>query len=136
MSFALRQFISGKSYSIYGLEKDGRCPVSEFFSEMELNDEDALASMFALLKRMAEHGPGHNIEKFRSVRNGIYEFKAKQLRACWFYDEGRMVICANGFAKGAKKAQNRAINEAIKDKDAYFAAKKQENIPIKSADKP
>lgn len=125
MTYGLKELILGSAYTIYALEKNGNCSVEEFLSEVEKNDQDALDSMLALLERMAAHGPGHNKQKFRDVGNDIYEFKAKHLRICWFYDAGRMVICTHGFTKGTKKEQNRAIKEAIKDKVAYFAEKKQ-----------
>jgi phage-related protein len=130
MALGLIELIRGGVYTIYALEKDSHCPVVEFLSKLEVTDMDALDSMHALLNRMADHGPGHNKQKFRSVGNGIYEFKAKQVRLCWFYDAGCMVICTHGFSKGTKRMQNRMIREAFDQKEAYFEAKKTLRIPI------
>ncbi len=130
MRYGLKELIPGSAYTIYGLEKDGHCAVEEFLSSVEKNDLDALDSLLALLERMANHGPGHNKQKFRDVGNDIYEFKAKHLRICWFYDAGRMVICTHGFGKGAKKVQSREIKDAGKERKAYFEAKKITKIPI------
>ena len=130
MPYELKELKSGSAFTVYGLVRDGHCSTEEFLSEVEKNDQDALDSLLAVMERTANHGPPHNQQKCRAVGNGIYEFKPKYLRVCWFYDAGRMVICTHGFTKGTEKMQNDAIKKAVKEKNAYFEAKKTMKIRI------
>lgn len=133
MPIQLLELCAGSSFTICALEIDGACATQQFLEQAEKQNEDEADSMLALLDWSAKSGPPRNKEKCREVGDGIYEFKAKSLRICWFYDEGRIIICSHGFYKPTKKVQNREIKQAGKLKVAYFAAKKTGPIPRKKA---
>ncbi len=72
----------------------------------------------------AESGPPRDEEKSKLLRDGIFEFRTKGgLRLLWFYDEGCVVICVNGYIKQGQKTPNQQIDEAIQWKNRYFEAK-------------
>ena len=124
MLIQLLELCTGNRFTIYGLDINGACATQQFLEQAEQQNEDEADSMLALLDWTAKSGPPRNQEKCRPVDNGIYEFKAKRLRICWFYDEGHIIICSHGFYKPTPKVQNREIKQAGKLKAAYFAAKK------------
>ncbi len=127
MKLTLRQILNGPAFCIYGLVFDGSCETEDFLAQAEQDDADEVASMVALLDRTAKHGPPRNKEKSREVGDGIFEFKSKSLRICYFYDSGKMIICTHGFGKPAKKVQDREIKRAGTLKQTYF------NLKVKSA---
>jgi phage-related protein len=131
MPIELLELLPGDRFTIYAIDLSGACAVREFLEQAERQNLDEADSMHALLNWTAQSGPPRNKEKCREVGDGIYEFKAKSLRICWFYDSGRMIICSHGFYKGTPKVQNREFSQARKTRDAYLAAKKAGPIPTK-----
>lgn len=55
--------------------------------------------------------------------NGLYEIRVKQgsdiYRIFCFFDDGKLIILANGFQKKSQKTPNQEIEKAIKLKEAY-----------------
>jgi hypothetical protein len=73
----------------------------------------------------AEAGPPRDDEKSKPLREGIFEFRTKGgLKLLWFYDEGGVLICANGYFKQGQKTPNAKIDEAVQWKVKYFTAKR------------
>ncbi len=82
-----------------------------------------------ILDHTADHGPPRDEEKSKPLREGIFEFRTKGgLRLLWFYDEGHVVICVNGYIKQRQKISNAEMDEAIQWKNNYFAAKRSETL--------
>jgi hypothetical protein len=78
-----------------------------------------------ILDYFAELGPPKDEEKSKFLRDEIFEFRTKGgLRLLWFYDEGRVVICVNGYIKQGQKIPNAEIDAAIQWKNKYFTAKR------------
>jgi len=77
-----------------------------------------------ILDYVVEAGAPKDAEKSKPLREGIFEFQTKGgLRLLWFYDEGRVVICVNGYIKQGQKIPSKQIEEAIQWKNRYFEAK-------------
>jgi len=96
----------------------------DFFTQLQATDENEFDKMLALLSWSAGDGPPKNREKCNPVGDGVFEFKTKRVRICWFYDAGQLIICTHGFLKGKPKAQDREIASAKKIKREYFEQKK------------
>jgi hypothetical protein len=78
-----------------------------------------------ILDYFADAGPPKDSEKSKFLRDEIFEFRTKGgLRLLWFYDEGRVVICVNGYIKQGQKTPNAEIDAAIQWKNDYFTAKR------------
>ena len=60
--------------------------------------------------------------------DGLFEIRIKQgsdiLRIFCFFDEGKLIILMNGFAKKTQKTPKQEIERALKIKEEYYAEKK------------
>ena len=63
--------------------------------------------------------------------NGLYEARIKLASNIWrvfcFFDEGRLVILLNGFAKKSQKTPKKEIDKAIRLMNMYYEEKSKEN---------
>jgi phage-related protein len=59
--------------------------------------------------------------------NGLYEIRVKQgsdiFRIFSFFDEGKLIVLANGFQKKTQKTPRQEIEKAEKIKAEYFSEK-------------
>jgi phage-related protein len=102
-------------YDIYGISEN-RCLVREFINGLEGSSREKL---WAILKRIAEHGHPRNIEKFRALGDGIFEIKSYQVRIHCFFEKGRMIILTHGFIKKSPKTPLSEIERAKRLRDVY-----------------
>ena len=110
----------GASFHIYALDN----PNDSLKDFLENLNESDLTSLLALIKRAGDVGPPKNIQKFRLLRNGIYELKSKQVRIPCFFDKGRIILCTHGFIKKGNKTPKREIDKAEKLMKEYMEGKK------------
>lgn len=101
----------GPKFSIYAIARGEKCLVREFIEELP---ESVQKKVFALLKRTAEHGPPVNEEKFKILRDRIFEFKAHQVRILCTFDKGQIIILTHGFIKQRGKTPKTEIERAIR----------------------
>jgi hypothetical protein len=88
-----------------------------------------------------KRGPPRNSEASKPLRDKIFEFrepvtKGGTLRVLWFYDEGKIVVCANGELKKTRKTSDSLIEAAIADRDRYLTDKRLGRLSIKDLPKP
>lgn len=95
-------------YDIYGISEN-RCLVREFINGLEGSSREKL---WAILKRIAEHGPPRNIEKFRVLGDSIFEIKSYHVRILCFFEKGQMIILTHGFIKKSPKTPPSEIERA------------------------
>jgi len=101
-----------------------RLPYFEFQQEAMHRAPKEWPKMVRILDYVIEAGPPKDAENSKQLREGIFEFRTKGgLRLLWFYDEGRVVICVNGYIKQGQKTPRQQIDEAIQWKSRYFEAK-------------
>jgi phage-related protein len=68
-------------------------------------------------------------EYFKHIEttDGLYEIRVKQgtdiFRIFSFFDEGKLIVLANGFQKKSQKTPRQEIEKAEKIKAEYFAEK-------------
>ena len=99
-------------------------PYFEFQQEALRRAPNEWPKLVRILDYVVEAGPPKDAEKSKPLREGIFEFRTKGgLRLLWFYDEGRVVICVNGYIKQGQKTPSQQIDEAIQWKNRYFEAK-------------
>ena len=100
-------------------------PFLEFQQEAASRASREWPKLVRIMDHTAEAGPPRDEEKSKLLREGIFEFRTKGgLRLLWFYDEGRVVICVNGYIKQGQKIPNAEIDAAIQWKNNYFTAKR------------
>jgi len=60
--------------------------------------------------------------------DGLYEIRVQQgndiFRIFCFFDEGQLVVLANGFQKKTQKTPKKEIEKAVKIKEEYESSKK------------
>ena len=99
-------------------------PYFEFQQQAMRRAAKEWPKLVRILDYVVETGPPKDAEKSKQLRDGIFEFRTKGgLRLLWFYDEGRVVICVNGYIKQGQKIPSKQIEEAIRWKNRYFEAK-------------
>jgi putative component of toxin-antitoxin plasmid stabilization module len=99
-------------------------PYFEFQKEAMRRAPKEWPKLARILDYVVQSGAPKSAEKSKPLREGIFEFRTKGgLRLLWFYDEGRVVICVNGYIKQGQKTPAQQINEAIEWKNRYFEAK-------------
>lgn len=102
------------------------CPTLEFFQEQAKNWSSEMVKLGAILTDIAENGPPHDDSKFKKLpgTDGLYECKSPQgLRLLCFWDDGGLIISANGYVKGKQKAPKSELKRAQRMMRDYFIAK-------------
>lgn len=126
MNLVLTEFIRGRSFRLFLVSSDTQSPAHDFLLHLEQSHAEEHQKLLARLEHVADHGPLKNNEHSRQLKGGgpvVLEFKTHKARLFWFYDEDRVIICANGILKGTPKAQQAAVKAARKWKSDYLAAK-------------
>ncbi len=103
------KLITGKSLDIYAITNDGRCPVQEFIDGLESADQK---KVIALLQRAANYGLSNNTEKFKKLKDNIWEFKSFQVRILCTLEGRKVIILTHGFIKKRDKAPSSEIVRA------------------------
>jgi hypothetical protein len=103
------------------------CPALEFFQEQAAARPSEMTKLSALLTDTAKNGPPRDETKFKKLpgTDGLYEFKSPQgLRLLCFWDDGGLIICANGYVKGSQKAPKAVLNRGQRLMRDYHDAKR------------
>ena len=117
MHDSLKLLLDGDKFKIYGLIVNGACEADEFLQG--LSDKEK-GKLIPLLQYTAQSGTMKNEQKFKSVGDGIFEFKGFQSRLFCFFDEGRVIILSHGCIKKRDKLDPADIKKARSRKDDYF----------------
>ena len=117
-------WLRGTRFDIVLLSETDEREFESFFEGLTEADQKQVD---AILERMADHGPILNVEKSRELEDGIYEFKTKNVRIFWFYDEGRIVLISHGKMKNAltKNSSYRPEVDRAKRLRARWRAQKE-----------
>lgn len=120
-------------YRLYFIETGRENDVDRFLEDLAEADEDEFARALEYLDRIAQHGPPKNEEKSRFLDRAlrIFELKSGRVRIPAFWEEGRLVICANAFFKDAAKTKKKELRRAQALKKQYDTEKKLNQIEFK-----
>jgi hypothetical protein len=100
-------------------------PYLDFLQAAQHSAPREWPKLVRIIDHTADAGPPRDEEKSKPLREGIFEFRTKGgLRLLWFYDEGRVVICVNGYIKQGQKIPAEELDAAIQWKNKYFTAKR------------
>jgi ABC-type Fe3+-hydroxamate transport system substrate-binding protein len=119
----------GSARRVVTLGLDGRDLAYEFLTTLRKSNPRGAESLITRIQTVAEHDRFENEFTFRSVRDGIFEFKRPGLRLYAFYDEvegldPQLIIATNGGTKNNKKEQQADIARTQSLRNRYLAAKK------------
>ena len=118
----LRLLREGRSFTLYDLNMGGGA--AEFIRRLGKDDPAEHARMMRRLEQLADRGPSRRRSEFNDLGGELYEAKSKGGgRIVFFYDAGRIVICACGFTKQSKKTPKAVLKTARIRKRAYEECK-------------
>jgi phage-related protein len=113
----LKLLLNGDKFKICGLMINGTCEAEEYLKGLPDKEKQKL---FPLLKYTADSGPVKNEQKFKSIGDGIFEFKGFQSRLFCFFDEGRIIILTHGCIKKRDRLDPADIKKARSRREDYF----------------
>lgn len=98
---------------------------TSFYAQQSLKVRDKILWTFRLIETQARIP----VELFKHLEgtHGLYEIRVQlasdQFRIFCFFDEGKLVVLANGFHKKSQKTPGLEIKKALKIKAAYEHSK-------------
>jgi putative component of toxin-antitoxin plasmid stabilization module len=124
----------GSARRVVTLGLDGKDLAREFLLELSKRNPRGFEFIRSRIRAVAEHDRFENQITFRSVGDGVFEFKRPGLRLYAFYDnlpglEPQLIIAANGGQKN--KAQQRDIKQAKLLRSRYLAERNKPDVKIR-----
>ncbi len=105
----------------------GKDEADRFIQKLIQTDPAKWAGIATRIKTISNYDRYENQSTYRSVGDGIFEFKRNGIRLYSFYDEIdgelQMILCTNGGGKGNKKEQQADIQKAKQVRKRYFELK-------------
>lgn len=84
----------------WAIAANGTLPAAVFFAALSVADQNKVLALFA---RLAETGRISNVEKFKALGNGLWEFKSFQTRFIGDFRRGHRFVVAVGVTKKTDK---------------------------------
>ena len=98
----------------------------DFLEELSIQEERKVLTALDLLTK-DEPIPTHYV---KYIREGIYEFRCNygntEFRIFFIYDGNNIVVLFNAFKKKTQRTPEREIQQAIRLKDEYYEAKRNQ----------
>ncbi len=99
---------------------------TEFYEKQRQKVKDKILWTFRLIENIKKVPPDYL--KYIEGTDGLYEIRVQSgsdiFRIFCFFDEGKLVVLANGFHKKTQKTPRQEINKALKIKQDYEEEKK------------
>ena len=111
-SATIEYLIRGRVFDLCEIVVNGRHYVRDFITE-ELSKEEQ-RKIVALFERTAEQGIPHNDQKFKCLRDGIFEFKSFQTRIFCAFHVNRIILLTHGCKKKKDKTDQQEIERALR----------------------
>ena len=112
---------SGPLYNLFAVVINDTCLVQNYIDSLEVKQQKQL---FALFKRILEHGPPKDERKFKHIGDKIYELKTRSGVRVLCFSGGaflpKSLILTHGFDKPGKKQLRREKEKAINLRKDYF----------------
>jgi len=98
---------------------------TDFYLQQRQKVKDKIIWTFRLIETV--HKVPEDYLKHLEGTDGLYEIRVQQgsdiFRIFCFFDEGKLVVLANGFQKKRQKTPKQEIEKALKIKQEYESAK-------------
>lgn len=125
----------GSARRVVTLGMDGKDLAAEFLTRLARSNPRGAESIKARVQNVAEYDRYENEFTFRSVGDGLYEFKRPGLRLYAFYDDlpgltPQLIIACHGGSKNTAKEQGSDIARAKGLRDRYLQAKPTAKIRL------
>lgn len=113
----LKLLLNGDKFKIYGLLINGTCEAEEYLKG--LSDKEK-SKLMPLLQYTVQTGTLKNEQKFKSIGDGLFEFKGFQSRLFCFFEQGKIIILTHGCIKKRDKLDPAEVKKARSRKEEYF----------------
>lgn len=131
----LRKISKDGNWKVFGVcTNRGECAVERFLEELGPNLEANVSGMYALLDRVAEHGPPNNTDLSHQLRGDIWEFIKGRIRILYFCDRGRVIVCTHCVLKTSQKMPRAEIARAEDVQRRYREARDGGRLEIVTGD--
>jgi phage-related protein len=101
----------------------------KFLLEQNQKVQDKIYKVIEIIETY-ERVPSNYLKAITGTR-GLYEARIKLASNIWrvfcFFDEGKLVILLNGFAKKSQKTPKKEINKAIELMNMYYEEKQNKD---------
>ena len=108
-------------------KKDGTIPVDDFINTLDIKMK---AKVLRVIKCLEENGYELREPYSKSIRNGIFELRAKSgsdiSRVLYFFVIGNKAVLTNGFIKKSMKTPNSEIERAERYRRDYLSREENE----------
>ncbi len=103
----------------------------EFYNKQRQKVKDKIVWTFDLIEEL--HRVPETYLKHLENTNGLYEIRVQTgsdiFRIFCFFDQGQLIVLANGFQKKTQKTPKQEIERALRIKEEYYYEKKQNKNP-------
>ncbi len=113
----LKLLLNGDKFKIYGLLINGTCEAEEYLKRLPDKEKSKL---MPLLQYTVQTGTIKNEQKFKSIGDGLFEFKGFQSRLFCFFEQGKIIILTHGCIKKRDKLDPAEVKKARSRKEEYF----------------
>jgi len=113
----LKLLLNGDKFKVYGLLVNGTCEAEEYLKW--LSDKEK-SKLMPLLQYTVQTGTLKNEQKFKSIGDGLFEFKGFQSRLFCFFEQGKIIILTHGCIKKRDKLDPAEVKKARSRKEEYF----------------
>ena len=117
----------GEKRRVVTVGLNGKDEADRFIRKLIRKDPDSWNQIATRIVSISNYDRYENQTTFRSVGNGIFEFKRPGTRLYSFYDEIggelQLILCTNGGGKGTKKEQQADIEKAKQIRKRYMEMK-------------
>lgn len=118
---------------LYYIETGRESDVGLFLERLAGDDEGEFSKVLECLDRVEQCGPPRNEEKSRFLdkKLRVFELKSGRVRIPAFWEDGRLIICANAFFKDSAKTKKKELKRARLLKKQYDEEKKLKQVEFK-----
>ncbi|MCF6178583.1 MAG: type II toxin-antitoxin system RelE/ParE family toxin [Geopsychrobacter sp.] len=117
----------GESFRIFSLcDEAGSSEIDKIAASINNSQIKQIEKLDATFERMALHGQRSlPTDRCHHIDDGIWQFRADDIRVFWFYDKGNVIICTHGFIKKVNRTPRKQIDKAKTVRAEYHSAKKE-----------
>ena len=122
------KLICRSRWSLYAVcAARGDCPLEEFLADKQELGKDK-DRMLRRLEVIAAYGPEYLPDISHRIEGDVWQTEQGRVRILWFYDKGRVIVCAHGFVKRTQKTPEREKAVARQALADYRAAKDTDSL--------
>jgi len=117
---AHREIYSGSNWKVVSIEEDGKNSYDQYLNSL---DKTTRIKLMAIMKVVANRKIYRNTEKFKKLRDDIWEFKSRtRIRNarvyCFFHTN--FIVCTHGTDKLKKKQLDSEITKAVRMRGKFI----------------